>query len=117
MASMNTQTPRPTIAGILAIISGAFYLIMMICMTVGMTVGSVKVVSPAPGVALNHPYSAWNLYPVAILGILVIVCGIFTLKRKHFRWAVTGSVLATLPFSLLGLASIILVALSHDEFE
>ena len=114
MESNKNQTPRPAIAGILAIISGAFYLIMMIYMTVAT---SMKGACPVPGVAMNHPYGSWMMIVLTILGILAIVGGIFALKRKYFCWAVTGCAAAALPFSLLGLASIILVALSHDEFE
>ena len=114
MASKNEQTPRPTIAGILAIISGAFYLIMMVSMSVGT---SMKGACPMSGDAMNHPYGSCMMVILAVLGVLAIVGGIFALKRKYFYWAVTGSVAAMLPFSLLGLASTILVALSHDEFE
>ena len=55
--------------------------------------------------------------PLAIIGILAVIGGIYSLQRKKFGLAVTGSIAAFLPFSLLGLASIILIALSRDEFE
>jgi len=115
MESTKKQTPIPTIAGILAIISGAFQLLFMI----GMTIASCgKTVCPAPAVAMSYSHNVWFMaIPLAVLGILAIVGGIFALRRRYFGWAVTGSVAASLPFSVLGLASIILVALSHDEFE
>lgn len=55
--------------------------------------------------------------PLAILGTLSIVGGVFAIKRKKFGFALTGSITAFLPFSLLGLASIILLAISKVEFK
>jgi hypothetical protein len=49
--------------------------------------------------------------------MLAVIGGIYALQREKFGLAVTGSIAAFLPFSLLGLASIILIALSKDEFE
>ena len=115
MESTKKQTPIPIIAGILAIISGAFKLLFLIGMIAAST---IKAVCPVSTVAMGHPHNVWIMaIPLAVLGILAIVGGIFAIRRRYFGWAVTGSVAAILPFSLLGLASTILVALSHDEFE
>jgi phosphatidylserine synthase len=35
----------------------------------------------------------WGL-PMPIAAILALICGIFTLKRKSWRWAVTGLIVA-----------------------
>ena len=115
MESTKQRTPIPIIAGILAIISGAFNLLFLIGMTIA---GCAKTVCPAYAGAMNYPHNVWIMaITLAVLGILAIVGGVFALQRRYFGWAVTGSVASILPFSLLGLASTILVALSHDEFE
>jgi hypothetical protein len=64
-----------------------------------------------------HPSAILPLFSIPlILGILAIIGGIYALHRKKSGLALTGSIAAFLPFSLLGLASIILIALSKDEF-
>ena len=55
--------------------------------------------------------------PLAILGILAVVGGIYALNRKNYGVAVTGSITAFLPFSFMGLASIIFMTLARKEFE
>ncbi len=57
------------------------------------------------------------IIPLALLGILAIVGGIYALRRKNFGMTVTGSISAFQPFSFLGLASTILIAMPKDEFE
>ncbi|MCJ7605635.1 MAG: hypothetical protein MUO19_06335, partial [Dehalococcoidales bacterium] len=65
--------------------------------------------------------------PVAIVFIVLVVYialtaaavigGIEALRRKHWGLALTGAVIAALPFSLFGVAAVILVVLSREEFE
>jgi hypothetical protein len=52
-----------------------------------------------------------------ITGVLAIVGGIYSLKRKSWAWSLTGAIASFLPFNLLGLTSIILLAMSKKEFE
>lgn len=55
--------------------------------------------------------------PLAALAVLAMVGGILALQRKSWGLALAGSIAAVLPFSLLGIAALILTALSRDEFE
>ena len=109
------RTPMPMIAGILCIVDGGLKLLALL----GLLVASLVIpVSQGSGFALNTSILLLAItIPLVIIGILAIVGGIYAMQRKKFSLAVTGSIAAFLPFSLLGLASIILVALSKDEFE
>ena len=62
--------------------------------------------------------SGWTLaiFPT-IAGIVAIVGGIYSMQRKIWWLALAGSVAALLPLWLLGIVSLILIALSRDEFE
>ena len=109
------RTSIPIIAGILAIASGGFKLLVFL----GLIVASlVFPVSQGPGFAVNAGILLIIItVPICFLGILALLGGIYALQRKKYRLAVAGSIAAFLPFSFLGLASIILIALSKDEFS
>ena len=55
--------------------------------------------------------------PLAVLGILALVGGIYALRRKKWGVALAGAVAAALPFSLLGIAALVFTALSREEFD
>ena len=48
--------------------------------------------------------------------ILPIVGGIYALKRKKWRWALAGSI-ASLPNVLLGITAVLYIVKSKNEFE
>jgi len=52
---------------------------------------------------------------VAVLGVIVLLGGIFAIQRKHFGLALVGAILA-LP-SLLGIIGLVLIVVSKDEFS
>jgi hypothetical protein len=108
------RTPMPLIGGILAIISGGFKILGML----GLISFSFLAIAP-PAIGGVGPLLVFLVIfiPLIILVILSILGGIYAIQRKHFGLALTGSIAALLPFSFLGLASIILVALSKEEFE
>jgi hypothetical protein len=51
------------------------------------------------------------------VGILAIVGGIYALQRKIWGLALAGSIAAFFPSWILGIAAIVLTALSKNEFE
>jgi hypothetical protein len=55
--------------------------------------------------------------PLAVLGVLSIIGGIFGIQRRHWGWALVGSIAAAFTSTLLGIASIVLIAVSKDEFS
>ena len=108
------KTPMPVAAGILAIASGGFKLLFLI----GLIIASFFIIAgPAPAWIRPATILLITTITLAALGILAIAGGIYALQRKRFGLAVAGAITAFLPFSLLGLASVILLALSKDEFE
>ena len=119
---MEKKTWMPPTAGILDIISGSFGLFAGIILLALGTLGSgvlrffefgISDISPAVILAI---FSAVAI-PLAIAGILAIIGGIYTLQRKMWGLALTGSIAAFFPSRLLGIAAIIFTAISKNEFE
>jgi hypothetical protein len=113
METTSKKTAMPVIAGTLAIASGGLKLLVFL----GLIIASFFVIaSPVPQFGI-HPSAVLPLFNIPlVLGIVAIIGGIFAIQRKKFGLALIGSIAAFLPFSFLGLASIILIALSKDEF-
>ncbi len=110
------KTAKPIIGGTLAIASGGLKLLVLI----GLLFASIFVPVGRGGFVFPILTTVLLLLGSAIiiaLSVVAIVGGIQALHREKFNLAVAGSIAAFLPFSLLGLASILLIALSHDEFE
>lgn len=109
------KTAMPMVAGILSIIQGAFNLLGFLGL---IFVGLFAIVTPDRFRILN-PVAAFAFIGVIliILGVLAIVGGVYALQRKNFGLSLTGAIAALLPFNLLGLAAVILMALSRREFE
>ena len=55
--------------------------------------------------------------PVLILGILAILGGIYSIKRRVWGFALTGSISGTLLTWFLGIPAIILTIVTKKEFE
>ena len=108
------RTAKPTAAGILNILAGSF------CFLGALGMG-------AAGAFFGHwggfPFILPGLFfsflaiPMAAMGILAIVGGILSISRKHWGWALAGSIAAILISHVFGIISTILIALSKDEFE
>ncbi len=109
----DNKTWMPTTAGILDIVSGGFGLI---CALMFIFMGGVMRFVP------DVPTYLWPIFmalsvPLAIVGILAIVGGIYALQRKVWGLALAGSIAAFFPSWLLGIAAIVFTALSKNEFE
>ena len=114
METTKKRTPMPLIAGILSIIAGGLKLFVVL----GIIAFGFFAISP-PEITEIGPLTLFLILviPLGTLVTLAIAGGIFAIQRKRFGLALTGAIAALLPFSLLGLASIILLAISRDEFE
>lgn len=118
------QTWRPTTAGILNIVAGA-----------GGVIGGIVLIFY--GVLLNWmggtydggtPYwgEATTQFMLAlfailgvvvlIMGILTIIGGVYTLKRKKWGFGLASSIMAILLSVVLGILSTIFIAQSKNEF-
>jgi hypothetical protein len=99
------KTWKPTVGGILAIISGVSGIIM------GLIV-----------VAIGIPYfvvlGGAMAAPSIVFGIIAIIGGIYALQRKIWGLAIAGSICALFsPAGILGIPAIIFVSLGKNEFK
>ena len=110
-------TAKPVVAGIIDLVAGSFGLMGAIIVAFG-----VLMFFPAGrGVFGGMPANAivvWLLIavPVVVSGVISILGGIYNLKREKWDWALAGSITAAL-LTIIGIASIVLTAISKDEFE
>jgi len=119
------KTWKPTTAGILNIVTGAFNALGVIGLIIAILVISggtyiMRLLPPAeaPFLApLINTILALILVITVIQAVLPIIGGIFALQRKKWGWALAGSVTAILGMFPLGVASTILISLARDEFE
>ena len=113
------KTSKPTVAGILAIISGVLGLILAVSYFIGFGVtsgafgipGTGEIPGFVPGIVLGMAI------PTLVIAILALVGGIYAVQRKKWGWALAGSIAAILAFLPLGIPAVILAAQSKDEFE
>jgi uncharacterized membrane protein HdeD (DUF308 family) len=115
------ETWKSTIGGILSIIGGviAFFASM------GLFIASTAINYTENWVGnwgLNGlPINITSILlaiaiPLCICGIIAIIGGIFALQRKCWGLALAGSIAAFFPASILGLGSVVFIAISRDEF-
>ncbi|MFC1910064.1 hypothetical protein ACFLXC_02075 [Chloroflexota bacterium] len=119
------KTWRPATAGILDIIGGALNLLGFIAILVVMFFVPVatSTMEIDPMIRSFIPYGMLQiiLWTVAIatliFAIVPIIGGIYAIKRTKWGMALAGSIVLFFGSTLLGIASIVLTALSHEEFE
>jgi hypothetical protein len=61
-------------------------------------------------------YIVWGI-GYAILGVFAIIGGTLGLRRKHWGWALAGSIVSLLTFSPCGIPAVIFTAMGKSEFE
>ena len=106
-------------AGILDIIAGVVGLIGTVLLFIGFIVtsgacgipGIAGILSLVPGLILGLAV------PLAILGILAIVGGVYALRRKIWGLALAGSTAALLTSWPWGIAAVVFTVTSKNEFE
>lgn len=113
------RTWMPAVAGILGIITGGLTLLGAIIVGVGVGV----FYSSAYNVFGNQdvPTIVWVVLflPIIIIGVVAIAGGVYSLRRKIWGLALAGSICSVLTIWAwpLGVASLVLVALSKSEFD
>ena len=104
------KTWRGTWGGILAIIGGCF----------GIGVGAyVATIGTLAGAFAALPGFEWIGAiggGLLALGIIALIGGIITLKRKAWGFALTGAICALFPIVPLGILAIIFVLMGRREF-
>jgi len=103
------RTWKPTTAGILNIGAGT----LSFCVWIPLLVITLTL----PGVVT---VSGWILVAVGIIcfafGVVAIIGGYFSLRRRIWGLALAGSIAALLTTLILGVLSIVFVSLSKREF-
>jgi len=122
-----TRTWKVTTAGILNIISGAFFLI-----------GGITVLGLLDQPTMATPWASYALYSMGLSGtpsasfittflvilaaalivpgVISVVGGVYALKRSLWGLALAGSIATFLSSMFLGILAIALTALSKKEF-
>ena len=111
-------TWKPTTAGILTIVAGALNLIAGIIVT---SLGAACL-GPMTGYMGMTGMGGWWFgaigIPLIAIGIVSIVGGSFAIRRRAWGLALAGAICALFPppVIILGILSIIFIALSQKEF-
>ncbi|MFO7996857.1 MAG: hypothetical protein R6U93_06965 [Dehalococcoidia bacterium] len=109
------RTWKPTVAGILTILAGVFQVIVGIAIVLMGLIGSAFIEIEA--IEAIEWLGLIGL-PLAILGIVSIVGGVFALKRRMWGLALTGAICAMMAGNPInGTLAIIFVSLGKGEFE
>ena len=109
------KTKKPIAGGVLTIISGLLSLL-------GIASYSIGFGEPGSGIGRGDmpPFVPSIIFgmsiPAAVIALLALVGGILAILRKQWRWALAGSIAASLSLTILGIPAIVLIALSKDEF-
>jgi hypothetical protein len=139
-----TETWKPVAAGILDILCGSAAIIVFLALLVltlfipaesaaggDPILAAASLIAPGISVAVYVAYyiayyfvgdATQYFYPVvsapfAILGILAIAGGIFSIQRKRWGWSVAGTIAALVCNFVPGVIAVILTAISKTEFK
>jgi hypothetical protein len=109
------KTRKLAVGGILTIVSGVLGSLGIINYAVGLTdvrgFGRGDIPPFVPSIIYGLPI------PALVIAALALVGGVFALRRRHWRWALTGAIAASLSFLLLGIPAIVLIASSKEAFK
>lgn len=113
------RTWRPKTAGILNIIAG------VIIISMGAGISALLTEEASQFIDVFRFYFGIDVVPyilaaVAVLvafGIVIIVGGIFSIKRRVYGMALAGSILAAITVFFLGIPALIFVAEARREFS
>lgn len=115
---------KPTVAGILSIISGVVGLVAVFGLIIAISVTGGFYIPGTEQIPKFVPYFLTGIaIPLAILSVLSLVGGICALQRRKWGLALAGSIsaiFASIPLLgglPVGITATILTALSKNEFE
>lgn len=120
---LKKQTWKPLTAGILNIVNGILSIVgsfITFIFSALISAGSDWAGLNEVNLGIDPDALASILLFIAIiilvLAILQIAGGIFAIKRKLWGLALAGAIAGTLHFTILGILSIIFLAMGKDEF-
>jgi hypothetical protein len=130
MVTTAPRTWKATTAGVLNIVAGGFNGLLAIMIVVAFVAIVAAGSLSAMIMDLIPPADATFVTPLIVpilVGALVvsiaatvfpIMGGVYALQRRHWGWALAGSIIAIFSrVSLLGILATIFVAMAKDEFE
>lgn len=114
------RTWMPTVAGILSIIAGAIGLLGGIIAGIGASVFLISSYYTGPGDQYVQSAAIWAFFlPYIIISIVAVVGGVYALQRRVWGLALAGAICALLTIWAwyLGIAAIVFIVLSRNEFD
>ena len=119
---------KATVGGILSIISGAFglltglfsliYVVLFSFMFNTLEEGPSYTASGAePFLLIFWLIFGFTFLYYFALGALAVVGGICAIKKKAWGWALAGAIAGSMAFYYVGIAAVVLVAMSKPEFN
>jgi len=116
----NQNQWMPLVAGILTLIAGGTKVLAFI----GFLVALLVVPASSYSSWDSAPHMIWSpnlmlafMVPLLVLGVLAIIGGIFMLQRRVWWMALVGGIAAMIPNSLLGIAALVFISISKDQFD
>ena len=103
-------TAKPVVAGIFNIVVGA------LCLFAALGVGIAAIVVGSLSIPFVTTVLLIILVPILVLGVVAVLGGVYATQRRMWGWALAGSIATALVSNVLGVASIVLVAVSKGEF-
>ncbi|MDD5038627.1 MAG: hypothetical protein PHN78_04860 [Dehalococcoidales bacterium] len=105
----------PLVAGILLIVDGGFKILFLL----GSMAAGLFAYFPPSGFGMSYSNMAVIFIVCAVIltfvGTFTIIAGIHALQRRRWGLALAGSIVAV-PFSIFGIAALIMLASSKKDF-
>lgn len=118
MVSSVEKTAKPVVAGIFNIITGAFSLLIsfslfLLVFVSGFDFENFLGIFPE----LITVVTVFIASVALILSLLVLISGVYALERRYWGLSLAGSIVAALTGGVLGIAALVLIAISREEFD
>lgn len=103
------------VSGIIGVLIGAGLILLAVFFISLVSIETTPADADFPFVIFEAMYLGWGVFTL-LLAVLAIIGGIYALQRKYWGLALAGSIAAILAFFPTGIAAVIFVALSKNEF-
>ena len=111
------KTAKPVIAGIFNIINGALGLLLSFSLFLLVFVSSFDFENYL-GIFPEFITVIATFFAsiVLLISLFILISGVYALERRYWGLSLAGSIMAALTAGALGIAALVLIALSRDEF-
>jgi len=115
------KTWKPTAAGILDIVAGALSLFLLLMVVIGVVVfmavgGAASSIEGIPAQVVPSIILSLAI-PIMLLDVLAIIGGAYALRRKMWGLSLAGSIAAVFASWPMGIAAIVFIVMSKNEFD